>query len=83
MVHNGADAQSTVGVIIEAKKPTNKAEMVSQDKLNAKAFQELVLYYLRERISHKNIEVRHLIITNIYEWYIFDATLFDRYFCAK
>ena len=83
VVHNGADAQSTVGVIIEAKKPTNKAEMVSQDKLNAKAFQELVLYYLRERISHKNIEVRHLIITNIYEWYIFDATLFDRYFAQN
>lgn len=83
VVHNGADAQSTVGVIIEAKKPTNKAEMVGQDKLNAKALQELVLYYLRERISHKNIEVRHLVITNIYEWYIFDATLFDRYFAQN
>lgn len=83
VVHNGADAQSTVGVIIEAKKPTNKAEMVSQGKLNAKALQELVLYYLRERISHKNIEVRHLVITNIYEWYIFDATLFDRYFAQN
>ncbi len=83
VVHNGADAQSTVGVIIEAKKPTNKAEMVSQGKLNAKAFQELVLYYLRERITHKNIEVRHLVITNIYEWYIFDATFFDRYFAQN
>lgn len=83
VVHNGADAQSTVGVIIEAKKPTNKAEMVSQGKLNAKALQELVLYYLRERILHKNIEVRHLVITNIYEWYIFDATLFDRYFAQN
>ncbi|MBP9195125.1 MAG: class I SAM-dependent DNA methyltransferase [Saprospiraceae bacterium] len=83
VVHNGADAQSTVGVIIEAKKPTNKAEMVSQGKLNSKAFQELVLYYLKERITHKNIEVRHLVITNIYEWYIFDATLFDRYFAQN
>lgn len=80
VVHNGGDANTTVGVIIEAKKPTNKTEMVSPGKLNAKAFQELVLYYLRERILHKNLEVRHLVITNIYEWYIFDATLFDRLF---
>ncbi|MBK8701228.1 MAG: Eco57I restriction-modification methylase domain-containing protein [Saprospiraceae bacterium] len=80
VVHNGHDASTTVGVIIEAKKFTNKAEMVGQGKLNAKAFQELVLYYLRERITHKNIEVKHLVITNIYEWYIFDATIFDRHF---
>ena len=54
VVHNGAMLKSTVGVIIEAKKPTNKAEMVSGDKLNAKDFSgQLVLYYLEERISHK------------------------------
>lgn len=52
VIHNGDNAKSTVGVIIEAKKPTNKSEMVMTDKLNAKAFQELVLYYLRERITH-------------------------------
>lgn len=64
VIHNGADAKTTVGVIIEAKKPTNKAEMISTKKLNAKALQELVLYYLRERITHKNLEVKHLIVTN-------------------
>ena len=41
---------------------------------------ELVLYYLRERITHKNLEVKHLVATNINEWFIFDATLFDRLF---
>lgn len=46
---NGQQAASTVGVIIEAKKPTNKSEMPTREKLNSKAFQELVLYYLRER----------------------------------
>jgi type II restriction/modification system DNA methylase subunit YeeA len=70
-------------VIIEAKKPTNKAEMISTKKLNAKAFQELVLYYLRERITHKNIEVKYLVATNINEWFIFDATLFDRLFAQN
>ena len=44
VIHNGKDAKSTVGVIIEAKKPTNKNEMVTKDNLNKKAFQELILY---------------------------------------
>ncbi|MFN7488182.1 MAG: class I SAM-dependent DNA methyltransferase [Chryseotalea sp.] len=83
VIHNGAQAGTSVGVIIEAKKPTNKAEMVSTKKLNAKAFQELVLYYLRERITHKNLEVKHIVITNIFEWFIFDAVLFDRLFAQN
>ena len=33
VIHNGNTAKSTVGVIIEAKKPTNKAEMMSTKKL--------------------------------------------------
>jgi hypothetical protein len=83
VIHNGNKAKSTVGVIIEAKKPTNKSEMVTTDKLNAKAFQELVLYYLRERITQNNLETKHLIITNINEWFIFDATTFDRLFAQN
>lgn len=83
VIHNGPNALSTVGVIIEAKKPTNKAEMITTQKLNAKAFQELMLYYLRERITHKNLEVKHLVATNINEWFIFDATLFDRLFAQN
>jgi adenine-specific DNA-methyltransferase len=83
VIHNANNASSTVGVIIEAKKPTNKAEMISTENINRKAFQELVLYYLRERITHKNVEVKNLIITNINEWYIFDAILFDRLFAQN
>lgn len=83
VIHNGEKASSTVGVIIEAKKPTNKNEMVRKEDLNAKAFQELVLYYLRERITQGNLETRHLIVTNINEWFIFDATIFDRLFAQN
>src|SRR5690554_932770 len=94
VIHNDNTAQSSVGVILEAKKPTNRAEMVrafaTDDtpeqriaKLNVKAFQELVLYYLRERITNKNLEVKHLVITNIYEWFIFDANTFDRLFAQN
>jgi adenine-specific DNA-methyltransferase len=83
VIHNGDKAKSTVGVILEAKKPTNKSEMLSPTNINYKAFQELVLYYLRERITHKNLEVKHLIVTNINEWFIFDAQTFDRYFAQN
>jgi len=83
VIHNGNNADSKVGVIIEAKKPTNKAEMITKEKLNVKAFQELVLYYLRERITHKNLDVKHLVVTNINEWFIFDATLFERLFAQN
>jgi len=83
VIHNTNSASGTVGVIIEAKKPTNKGEMLTQEKINVKAFQELVLYYLRERITQKNIEIKYLIATNINEWFIFDATLFDRLFAQN
>lgn len=83
VIHNGNKASTTVGVIIEAKKPTNKAEMITREKLNTKAFQELVLYFLRERITHKNGEVRYLVITNINEWFIFDANSFEKAFAQN
>lgn len=83
VIHNGNNSSSTVGVIIEAKKPTNKSEMISRDKINVKSFQELILYYLRERNTHKNLEIKHLVITNINEWYIFDSNLFEKLFQNK
>ncbi len=83
VIHNGKDAKTTVGVILEAKKPTNKAEMLRKDKLNTKAFQELVLYYLRERVTHKNLEIKYLIATNIYEWFVFDANVFEKCFAQN
>lgn len=83
VIHLGDSAKSNVGVIIEAKKPTNKAEMISISNLNYKAFQELILYYLRERITHKNLEIKHLVVTNIYEWFIFDAQVIDRLFAQN
>ncbi|MDE0472080.1 MAG: Eco57I restriction-modification methylase domain-containing protein, partial [Ekhidna sp.] len=82
VIHNG-EAKSTVGVIIEAKKPTSKSEMVTTDKLNVKAFHELVLYYLRERITQNNLEIKHLIVTNIYDWFIFDVKVFEKNFAGN
>jgi len=83
VIHNGKDAKASVGVVIEAKSPTNKSEMISVENLNGKALQELVLYFLRERISHKNLEIKHLVVTNIYEWFVFDAQVFEKQFAQN
>lgn len=83
VIHTGSEAKSNVGVIIEAKSPTNKAEMISEKNLNSKALQELVLYFLRERISHKNLEVKNLVATNLNEWFLFDAQIFDKLFAQN
>lgn len=78
VIHNGKTSSDTVGVIIEAKKPSNKLEMVSKKEANVKALHELVLYYLRERVDGDNHEIKYLIVTNIYEWFIFDAVWFEK-----
>jgi hypothetical protein len=83
VIHNGKDAKSNVGVIIEAKSPINKTEMITVANLNGKALQELVLYYMRERVTHKNTELKHLVVTNIYEWFVFDAQLFNKLFAEN
>jgi len=80
VIHLGKTNKDKVGVIIEAKRPGNKTEMLSLAKPNSKALQELVLYYLRERIEDNNIDIKYLIATNVYEWYIFEAATFEKLF---
>jgi len=83
VIHNGKDSKSLVGVIIETKRPGSKSEMPSKDNLNAKAVHELILYYLRERITDKNLEIKHLIATDLNEWFIFNAQEFERLFASN
>ena len=79
-IHLGNSIEAPIGVIIEVKMPTNVSEMITRNNLNKKALQELLLYYLRERVENKNIQLKQLIVTNIYEFFIFDAQEFERVF---
>ena len=81
-IYQTKDANSPIEVIIEAKSPTNQSEFPSIHNLNCKAMQELVLYFMRERFKPEspNITLKHLIITNGYEWFIIDASEFEKYF---
>lgn len=48
--------------------------------MNAKALHELILYYLRERMEHGNTDLKYLVITDIHQWYVFEAGDFDKLF---
>ncbi|MBK7571189.1 MAG: class I SAM-dependent DNA methyltransferase [Bacteroidetes bacterium] len=79
VIHLGKTTDSEVGVIIEAKRPTNIGEMISADNPNKKALHELILYYLDERNSAGNNQLKQLVMTNVNEWYIIDANFFDKH----
>jgi adenine-specific DNA-methyltransferase len=79
VIHLSKTTDSEVGVIIEAKRPTNINEMVTAANPNKKALHELILYYLDERNKVGNSQLKHLIMTNINEWYIIDANYFDKH----
>lgn len=83
-IYKTKDANSPIEVIIEVKSPTNKSEFPSIHNLNCKAMQELVLYFMRERFKQEspNITLKHLIMTNGYEWFIIDAKEFEKHFAG-
>jgi hypothetical protein len=79
VIHLGKTTDSEVGIIIEAKRPTNINEMVTADNPNKKALHELILYYLDERNKAENNQLKQLVITNVNQWFIIDANYFDKH----
>lgn len=79
VIHSGPSSRDTVAVVIEVKHPTNKLEMFGDHRSNVKAIQQLILYYITERLLSSQTSIKRLIITNIYEWYIFDENWFDKH----
>ncbi|WP_461256368.1 DUF7149 domain-containing protein [Treponema sp. R80B11-R83G3] len=80
VIHNGEKSSTSVGVIIETKKPGKSPEMASRSNINVKSMQQLLFYFFNETITNKNNDIKNLIITNGIEWFIFDAKDFYRYF---
>ena len=78
VIRLGNSTTDDVGVLLEFKKPTEKRDMVSALNANVKALQEVVLYYLRQTVDHDNHKITNLIVTNIYEWFIFDGVWFEK-----
>jgi len=79
VIYNGKEENDNIGVIVETK-AIKSTEMITTKELNKKAFQELIQYYLEERVTNDNLEIKHLIITNSIDWFIFNASEFERLF---
>lgn len=79
VIHEKAASDSAPAVLIETKKPGNKSEMPSKEDLNAKALHELIRYYLHERVDNENKFIKHLIVTDLNAFFIFDENEFDKY----
>lgn len=79
-IYNGPSSESKVGVIFEVKSLSNKFEMMSKEKLNSKGFQEIIHYYLNERLIHNNLEIKKCVITNGLEWFIIESKEIERFF---
>lgn len=79
-IYTGKEVKSDVGVILELKQPSNKSEYLTETSLNKKALQELLWYYLNERIDCNNNSIKHLIATNGYTWFLFKSEDFYNYF---
>ena len=68
-------------VIIETKTPYNKSEMIYEGNLNRKALHEVVYYYLERAVDTSKskamisikCQIRHLIVTDGINWFLFDA----------
>ena len=78
VIRLGNTTTDDVGVLLEFKKPTEKRDMVSAENANVKALQEVVLYYLRQTVDNENHKITNLVVTNIYEWFIFDGVWFEK-----
>jgi len=84
VIHGQKSASSNPAVLFEVKRPRDKGqtanEMMRPDKANVKALHELILYFLRERIEHQNTDLKYLVVTDIHQWFVFDAADFERLF---
>lgn len=78
-IYSSNTQNSPVNVIFEIKRPNN-TEMITQSDCNNKALHEAITYYLWEKVSCNNIEMKHIVVTDIYNWFIFDASDFHHIF---
>ena len=69
-------------VLFEFKGPS-RPDMVTKEDLKKKALYELILYYIREEVKKHNTDIKHLVITNCLEYFIFEKKLFYQLFARN
>lgn len=75
-IYSNVYSKGSVPVVLCEAKSARNPEMIDKDHLNRKALHELILYYLREEVTQKNYSIKHLIITDGINWFVFDKKNF-------
>jgi adenine-specific DNA-methyltransferase len=91
VIHSESSNMSNVSVIIEVKTSKNNSEMLSKDiiekkspdNLLKKSFYESVLYFFHEFVGKNNIELKNIVITNVFDFFVFSASEFKRVFIDR
>lgn len=58
--------------LLETKK-IHSSEMITEQSINKKSFQEAILYFMNEFITNHNTALTYSIVTDGVDWFIFDA----------
>jgi len=82
VIHTGKDATAKIGAVCEFKRETNKNQMIRPDNFNTKALHEVIRYLFEEidRSSVDALEIRRVIVSDGWQWFIFDSKDFLRLF---
>ena len=82
-IYDGNSSSFPVAVLMEAKSLSNKSEFPTKNNLNCKAMQETVLYFMQQRYQKENTTIKYILITNGFEWFVFDARDYQQRFYAN
>ena len=71
-----------IEVIMEFKKPQNKAEMITSNDLNRKALHEAIKYFYDEKYNG-NYHIKNIIISDGLNYYLFNSSQFQCKYLEK
>lgn len=69
-------------VLFEFKGP-GRPDMISKLDFRQKSIYELVLYYLREEVRNKNHDIKYLVVTDCFQFFIFEKKVFYELFAKN
>ena len=79
-IYSGTGTSNEHPVVLFEFKGPSRPDMVTKEDLKKKALYELILYYIREEKRNKNTDIKHLVITNCWEYFLFEKKIFYQLF---
>lgn len=80
VISESNDIQANSLLLCEIKSPLDKTDMISQTDFNKKSLHQAITYFLIEIIEKKNFNLKHILLTDTEQFFLFDAADFHRLF---